>query len=65
MSTWSMVTSLWPSLSAGSRVGLAWGQGPENGIFAGEKQEQLINDINCLSSLSWVCDLEGAGLKYH
>lgn len=56
MSPWSIVTGLWASLSPGSCVGHDWGQGPETGIFAGEKQEQLMYEMNYLTSLSWVCD---------
>lgn len=56
VSPWSMVTGLWPSLSPGSRVGHAWGQGPETGISAGETQEQLLYETNSFTSLSWVCD---------
>lgn len=32
------------------------GEGPEIGIFAGEKHEQLTYEMNYSTSLAWVCD---------
>lgn len=37
-------------------VGSAQGEGPEMGIFAGEKHEQLTYEMNYFTSLAWICD---------
>lgn len=54
---WSMVTGLWASLSPGSHgLDMLGVRQMKLEFFAGEKQEQLMYELNYLTSLSWVCD---------